>query len=599
MIPKKKRITIMVIAIVVIMLIIIIAGLLLYLKTDMFKSNKTLFAKYIGQNMENLKALETTLQEANYEETFKNNKYTENSEIKMNYTENIGTTSENTNNDINKLKLVVEGQTDKTNKYDYKNIKLLNDNNQVANVEYIQNDNTYGLKFSDLFKQYVLVENNNLKNLLNKIGYTDEQVANIPDSIETSILENISFTEEEIENLKNKYLDIINQNVSNEKFKKEKNQTIVINQKNIIANAYILSLSKEEMNNIYIKILENLKQDEIILGKLEKIQNCLNVINIFNSESAINIKEDFVEKVESTIQEITQTNIGNDEFNITVYESDGQTVSTSINGKDYEVYCDFLFDESENFIEIGVIESGEENKKYTLKYNQNEINLTIKDGNDEELTNITYTQTTKINDRNYTKNIVVKREGLDNRIELTMTQNLNIIDNFSEEVVLDNQNSIQLNQLEENNLKQIVNRISEGINGKIESLQQEINKEEINKVFEVMGIVKTQNILEGTGISEVEKNRFNSIFDMLKGENLNSDQVIQAIESIKGYLNNMETISNQELKLEISRSQNNEELAETLKAFIEKDKSRKYNIGIEYDENGLVKYLILTIVEER
>ena len=193
----------------------------------------------------------------------------------------------------------------------------------------------------------------------------------------------------------------------------------------------------------------------------------------------------------------------------------------------------------------------------------------------------------------------MKREGLDNRIELTMTQNLNIIDNFSEEVVLDNQNSIQLNQLEENNLKQIVNRISEGINGKIESLQQEINKEEINKVFEVMGIVKTQNILEGTGISEVEKNRFNSIFDMLKGENLNSDQVIQAIESIKGYLNNMETISNQELKLEISRSQNNGELAETLKAFIEKDKSRKYNIGIEYDENGLVKYLILTIVEER
>lgn len=599
MIPKKKRITIMVIAIVVIMLIIIIAGLLLYLNTDMFKSNKTLFAKYIGQNMENLKVLETTLQEVNYEETFKNNKYTENSEIKMNYTENIGTTSENTNNDINKLKLVVEGQTDKTNKYDYKNMKLLNDNNQVANVEYIQNDNTYGLKFSDLFKQYVLVENNNLKNLLNKIGYTDEQVANIPDSIEINILENISFSEEEKENLKNKYLDIINQNVSNEKFKKEKNQTIVINQKNIISNAYILRLSKEEMNNIYIKILENLKQDEIILGKLEKIQNYLNVINILNSESAINIKEDFIGKVESTIQEITQTNIGNDEFNITVYVSDGQTVSTSINGKDYKVYCDFLFNESENFIEICVIESGEENKKYTLKYNQNEINLTIKDGKDEDLKNITYTQTTKVNDRNYTKNIVVKREGLDNQIELTMAQNLNIVDNFSEEVVLDNQNSIQLNQLEENNLKQIVSRISEGINRKIESLQQEINKEEINKVFEVMGIVKTQDILEGTVISEVEKNRFNSIFDMLKGENLNSDQVIQAIESIKGYLNNMETISNQELKLEISRSQNNEELAETLKAFIEKEKSRQYNIGIEYDENGLVKYLILTIVEER
>ena len=598
MIPKKKRITIMVIAIIVAILIIITTGLLLYLNTDMFKSNKTLFAKYIGQNMGNLKTFEMTFKEANYEEILRNNKYTENSEIKVNYTENIGTTSENADNAVNKLKLVVEGQTDKTNKYDYKNMKLSNDNNQVLDVEYIQKDNTYGIKFSDLFKQYILVENTELKSLLTKMGYTDEQISNIPDSIETNILENISFSEEEKENLKNKYIDIINENVSNEKFKKEKNQTITINQKNIIANAYILELSKEEMNNIYIKILENIKQDEIILGKLEKVENYLNIIDVFDNKNRVSIKEAFIQEIGDIIQEITQSNIGNDKYSITVYESDGKTVSTSIQGNIYEVYCDFLLDEDEKFIEIGVIENEEESKKYTLKYNANEIKFTIKDGKDEEAKDITYTQTTKVNNKNYNRNISLKREDSNTRVELIMTQDLNIVDNFGEEIILDDQNSIKLNQLEENNLKQVIDKITEGVKGKIELLKQDINEEEINKVLETVGLWKNNSILEGTGVSEVEKNRFNSIFEILKGENLEADKVIEVIETTKTYLSNMEAVSNQELKLEINSNQSNEELAETLKAFIEKDKSRKYNIGIEYDENGLAKYIILTIVEE-
>ena len=73
----------------------------------------------------------------------------------------------------------------------------------------------------------------------------------------------------------------------------------------------------------------------------------------------------------------------------------------------------------------------------------------------------------------------------------------------------------------------------------------------------------------------------------------------KAIETIKDNLSNMQAVSNQELKLEISRNEKNDELAETLKAFVEKDKNRKYNISIEYDENGLVRYFVLTIVEKQ
>ena len=56
-------------------------------------------------------------------------------------------------------------------------------------VEYIQENNNYGLRFSDLFNQFAMIENSNLKNLYKNMGYTDEEVANIPDSI--SINENL------------------------------------------------------------------------------------------------------------------------------------------------------------------------------------------------------------------------------------------------------------------------------------------------------------------------------------------------------------------------------------------------------------------------
>ena len=54
MMTKKKRRAITIsIALIVILLILLVVGIL-YLKTDLFKSNQVLFAKYMGQNIENM-----------------------------------------------------------------------------------------------------------------------------------------------------------------------------------------------------------------------------------------------------------------------------------------------------------------------------------------------------------------------------------------------------------------------------------------------------------------------------------------------------------------------------------------------------------------
>ena len=210
MMTKKKRTTILITIIAIILIIIGIIITLLYLKTDMFKSNKQLFVKYLAKNFENMDSTVTYIAENDYKKTLDGSKYTPISQVKINYTKDIGTSLENTQNAINKLKLSIDGQTDNINNYAYRDIKLLNDNEQQMEIELLKQDNTYGIRFSDLFKQYILAENTNLKELFTNAGYTDEEVENIPNEIQiNSQIQNIKFTTEEEEQLQEKYIIIL------------------------------------------------------------------------------------------------------------------------------------------------------------------------------------------------------------------------------------------------------------------------------------------------------------------------------------------------------------------------------------------------------
>ena len=161
--PRKKRKALIIIPIVVVMSILAILLILLYFNTDAFKSDKVLFTKYIGQNAQNIEEIYEALTNDEYNNMLKERKYNDKIQIKINYIENIGTSSENTNNSINRLKLNIDGQSDLKNGYNYKNLTLMDQNNKAMQLEYVQKDNTYGIRFTDLVKQYILVENSNLK----------------------------------------------------------------------------------------------------------------------------------------------------------------------------------------------------------------------------------------------------------------------------------------------------------------------------------------------------------------------------------------------------------------------------------------------------
>ena len=247
MMPRKKRIVILVLSIVLIVLAII--GILgyLYLETDMFKSNETLFAKYLTQNFENAKFLNMS-ENTEITNMLNNNKYTSQIEGTIEYTENLGTSDQNKNSQINNVGIKIISNVDKLNNYDYKDIAIEKENEKLLGVEYIKQDQMYGIRLKDI-QQFVSVENNGDNETLKE--YKLDNIEELTSSININSI--LAFTDEEKQTMLNTYMNIIQSNVSSDKYYKQSDALITVNNKDLKTNAYYIKLTVEECNNIYIK----------------------------------------------------------------------------------------------------------------------------------------------------------------------------------------------------------------------------------------------------------------------------------------------------------------------------------------------------------
>lgn len=595
MMTKKEKKKLLVVGLIIAIILIIIMFITLYFLTDMFKSNKTLFLKYLGENAENLETIIETLDNKNTIDS----KYEESSEIKMNFIENVGTSLENADNAINNLKITIDSQNDKENKYNHKDIKILKNDENLSNIEYLQQENNYGIKFSDLFNQYLLVEKENIQQFLEKTELSQEQLDKIQKVIEED--ENntttMKLTEEEIETLRDKYVKIINTNGSIGKFSKAKNQQIIINQKPVYVNAYTLTLTKEQLNNIYIKILEALKEDEIFLKRAEYLQTQVNKINILLDEP-IDVKQNFISNIEKTIEDINRNNIGNDETKIIIYENAKRTVRTSIQTPEYQIDID-VFQNNGKFIEISKKENENEVKKITINDTQDELNINIEDNKSRESYKLNI-ERTKENGDNILVNTSLQYEKNDYKFETRMAQTIKKVENFEKQITIAESNSIQLDKMKQEELDPMLEKVKENLNPEIDRIKQEVNIEDIQKLENMLGIKKNVNVIDNNGtITEAEKNRFNSKFQFLKTEELSNEEMLSAIKTFEENFIDFEIVSGTELKIEISRNNKNEERIKTLKDFVEEKKRLKYTLNVEYDETtGLVKYVTIKIITD-
>lgn len=276
------------------------------------------------------------------------------------------------------------------------------------------------------------------------------------------------------------------------------------------------------------------------------------------------------------------------------------TVRTSIKTTEYELNLDCLSTNGERFIELSENSSANNTttiQKVNLSENNGDIEINISNLEGEEEKNTTIKQNKKVDGNAMEKSLSVKYEDSDNRVEAYITQNYKTVDQFDEKISFNNENSIKLNDLDQEQLQSLMTTVQEGVNSKISELQNEVNMQEVQQVLINAGLLKAEQNMEVSGTTEAEKTRYNSQFEMLIGENFDSDRVLNAINASQNYISNLEVVSNTELRIILSRDGNNPEIVSTLKTFMEEHKGESYNISLEYDDQtGLVSGLILTIV---
>ncbi len=601
MTKKEKNMVLIISVIVVALVIFAIIASVLYFNTDMFKSKGDLFVKYIIGNIENTNNITNGENINEFNSKLGESKYTSNSDIKIKCTENVGEVSEDSKNSINDFNISINGKTDKSSNYDYKDIKISNQNEEKMQIEYVKDNDTYGVKFPELFQQYILADNSNLKELFENIGYEDS--SKIPDKIEINddIFSYINFSSDEVSQLKEKYTNLLQKEVSAKNISKGSNQIIQIGEQKVKASSYTLTLTKEQMNNIFLKVLEEIKQDDIILNKLGNISDLEDIYyTTTKNNNAENLKTKFVDDIEELIRKISSTNIGNDATKITVYQSNKNTVKTVIEYTGYQISLDILNQNNTKYMEVNIQNDNTSSTK-TIAYKEDSGNniLEITNNIDGDINKTTINNDINIEENKGSRDLTYTFEGNNNKVEITCKKNIEFVDKIDKENT--SQNSIKLNELSSENVTNITERIKSSVSEKVNSIFSDENKQDLNRILQIVGIKKQQQKIESEGTSEIEKNRFNSKYEILQGEDLESTRIIDLIDVAKDDMTNLEVVSGTKLKIQLEKNKGNSEIVDKLTNFIkaEQNERNKYKVSVEYDdETGLVKDIVMEIAEE-
>ena len=605
MMPRKKRRVVKISVIMAILIVIATICIILYNTTDMFKPNNVLFEKYARQLFNNIDEILDEEHMSEIEEVLNNNKLTSDTTTTINYSAN-GDTS----NPINDVRVDISGEEEKLTGYNYQNIKVMQNEETLIGIEYVEEENDVGVRLNGI-RQYLStnIENEN-----------ENGIYNLYKVLHTDIRELLGATIEEWNSLKEKYIGMILENIINANFSKQTDVLIEINGVQYNTNVYSITITKEQFNKIYMQILENLEKDEMILSKLEEIDNKINeYYNLIENEETSNIKQEFIDKIDNTIQKIQNFNIGTDERTISVFESDGVAISLSIDTEEEFIGVDVINGEGNNFINIlgnEKIEEGEEENNFDFK-----IEKTAETNN--EIIKLQYNIVEEGKEKTNECSIERKMENskVDSKINFNMGVNgniieinvesiTNIVNDFEEkEKLVENENNIIVENLNDEQKENARNNVEENITNQINTFLQVVSIDNIKQMLISLNLMEEElDDLSGEDkVTEVEKNRFNSNFELYEGDNITKERVEELIDIAKEDLGDVRITKYNdeeddriplEYRLVIEKGANNTELAESVIEYIEENYNEDFSVKLEYDElTGMVNNIYITVIE--
>ena len=563
---KLLRNSIIIVLVLIVILLVVFA--ILYFCTDLLKSNKELFFKYAAQ----LGETEDGFVEGNIE-SFNNKKLQTpyKNKGKFDFSVDLGDATNDQVDIANDFCINFSGKTDKPNQKAEQNIELDYSDDVNWPLIYRHDGDIYGIQTDYVSSKYVAIENTNLKDLAEKMGISD--TSEIPNKIEipedTSSFE---YTEEEMKTVKEKYLGTLNNQLRYDQFQSEKSDNGTIK--------YTLTMTNEELKNLAIALLNELKTDNITLGK---INDLLAEQDLYTEKKSIDSDD-----IDSIIKDIQDEKTQEGQVQLIVTQKDSKLTSISIN---------------QNGSSIELNKTNQDNNvNYMLSININD---------DTALSSIGTVEWTMYFSANYSGLSELSNVGENYELGLEITNNENQEENvkyvyqyennieFVDSVNIegfDDDNAMILNNYEaepiQNFMGQLAQRITDVNTNQMQELGFNYGNPMLFMIPTIPLMINTMNLatqsINQSDVSEAELQAFNSQITKYQGEQRGT-----IIKSMIQEINSINASGDNQVEIEFNGigTVTDEDASIYIQFFI--DNENTYTVTIEYDDSGRANKVIV------
>ena len=559
MMGRKKRNLIIVLSIIT-GLILIIGGILIYLNiaTDIFKSPDEVFYKYLYQNGSIADVFDTELLDRYYQR-IENNAYNGTGEItiKTGMNDDSESDTKEFDNLMNNLKLSYTTKSNLPEKKQETEATIAYNDQEQFKFSVVQDNNNYGIKSDEVVYKYLKIKNENLRDIYTKLGVQNsESIPNQFNKIDYNIYKNMNA--EDKAKILSTYQNVLNKGILSNHYTKQADVNLNFNGQSVVANAYSLTLTEEEISSLKISLLETLMKDELTLKYLVQFLQ-------LDSSYTVQIKQLIQKKIDDLKREQIEKN---ENVRITVYESNMQLLTT-------------------------IVEMPEAN--YTINNNVSETNqkvTIVKQSNDGNNINTTVTLERNTSDNSNSfkmEQISTTGETTTDRNAITINLNGNVdTGNLELNVKLENLIGNKLNEINYTDKKEFSSSVNiEGLNDDDSVSLNDMTLEEINSLYksiveriQYLYNEKLQNIgFDSNTINYQATLKWSRIIDAFDEDEFRS-QVQRALNLAKDDLQN-----NTEYRTLIEQAAGDENRIKQIKGLVTVERLRETGLDATLNES--------------
>ena len=589
---QDNKIKIIIIILIVLIFLVGIGGTVLYFTTDMLKSSKILFQKYIAQDMQNIvDVFEVSKEEQNID-LLRKSDYKEATNATLKYLE-----KENDEQEVYTIK--EEGINKAQENSSYRNISMSYGDNVLMSVDLLSQNNTYGFRLANLVQQFVSVQNATVPYFVSSMGLDGSIFQETLKGVDVAGL--LDFSDEEVEQLTNTYMSVVLKDLDKAHYSSKRNSIITLNNKeSVTTNAYTLTITKNELDKLYKKLLNQAINDNIILAKLDSIDSKIKEAGFKEAEGK-SLKEEYISNLKEIVDGLEYQGEDSRKISVTVYEQKGRTVRTLIKTENAEYEID-LDSSNGKKLSLKTTEITGEEKKiklYTLGKTDNEQGRNREFSYSDENQNLEVALNTVQTDSEIAVDTNVNYKSTDiTSIDFTSKTQIELSANEAIPVNFDETNNILLNNYEGDRILSILDSLKNRAIASLEQSQSIINTKLLNNIILKIDEKEQKQQQQEKDDEELKKEKFNNKFILYEGENVEQEYVQKLIKTVSENMEDYQVVSGTQIKILIKEGVKNEQKANEILTAIDSSKNT-FNIKLNYDEQGYVNSIDITVYEKK